>query len=199
MIRLFNRSTAAHKVRARAVEYASHGWPVAPLAVPQLGRCPCEKGDCHSPHLAGPATVDPVEAEEIWSTNWNIALVTSEFDIVELPAKYGAALHHKLLTTCPTAMAYRHRRWFFVMVAGSLDPDDIEAAEGKLHSGPDNWIPGPPFWSEDTGRVDWLVQPYLTHWKPYLRLDLVDLVFRRIRPRPLGRATAIDHIVEETR
>lgn len=185
----FKRSSDAHTTRMRAVEYASHGWPVAPLAVPHHGHCPCERGTCVSPHLADIDIVsegsqlgvtDTGDVARIWQRPWSIALVASEFDIVELPSNLGAPLNHKLLTTCPTATAPRGRRWYFVMETGSIDRELVTAAGGRLHSGPGAWVPASPTWTEDTGRVGWVVEPHMTRWQPYRRLDLIDMVFGRI-------------------
>lgn len=168
----------------RAVEYAAHEWPVARLAVPVDGHCPCGQGDHTSPHLVGDATVDPDEAQDLWSRGtWSIALVTSRFDVIDLPADFGAPLNHKLLTGCPTATAPRGRRWHFVMETGSIEPEIVTAARGSLHTGPAGWVPGSPTWTEETGRVGWLVEPHMTRWRPYQRMDLVDLVFGRTKSR----------------
>lgn len=165
----------------RAVEYAAHQWPVAPLAVPLNGHCPCERGTCVTPHLVGTATVDPEEAQLIWTQkSFSIALVTERFDIVELPPEVGAPLNHKLVTACPTATAPHGRRWHFVMEKGSIDRELVSAAGGRLHSGPDGWIPASPTWTEETGRVGWVVEPHITRWQPYRRMDLVDMVLGHI-------------------
>lgn len=171
-------------MRMRAVEYASHEWPVAPLAVPHGGHCPCERGDCSTPHLVGTATVDPARAHEVWSDGpWSVALVASRFDVVELPPDIGAPLNHKLVTTCPTATAPRGRRWYFVMETGSIAPELVSAARGRLYSGPEAWVPASPTWTEDTGRLGWVVSPHMTRWTPYRRMDLIDMVFGHLPVR----------------
>jgi hypothetical protein len=104
--------------------------------------------------------------------------VTEGFDVVELPAEYGALLHHQLKQTCPTAMAPLQRRWLFFLVPGSIPAAQVAAAGGVLHSGADGWVPAPGTRLETTGRIRWLVHPYLTGWRPYRRRDAVDQVFR---------------------
>lgn len=173
------RVPRARRLRRRAMEYAAHRWPVAALAVPRSGRCQCQLGDCVEPHLLdGTAIADPVAAGEAWADHgWGIALITSEFDVVDLPAAYGAPLNHRLLATCPTAVAPRTRRWHFVMEPGSVDADLITAAGGVLHSGPDDWVPASPTRTGATGRIGWVVQPLVAHWHPYRRTDAIDTLF----------------------
>lgn len=108
---------------------------------------------------------------------WGIALVTEGFDVMELPAEYGAVLNHRLKASCPTAMAPAKRRWLFFVVEGSVDREQVVGAGGVLHSGPKGWVPAPGTWMEETGRIRWLVHPYLTEWRPYQRRDPIDLIF----------------------
>lgn len=166
------------RIAERAAEYTAHGWPVAALAVPWGPQCPC---GCAStePHLASDTVTGPDEAARVWAPGhgWAIALVTSWFDVVDLPARYGAMLNQKLITTCPTATVRRGRRWHFVVEQGSFAAGMVEAAGGVLHSGPDDWIAASPTRTEATGRIGWVVHPLLTRWQPYKRGDLVDVVF----------------------
>lgn len=173
----------ARKLRERAIRYAEHGWPVAPLAVPRYGVCPCRRGDCVDPHPAGEVVRSAGWADAVWSEDpWEIALVTDHLDVVEVPPQFGAPLHHLLKTTCPTAMAPAQRRWLFFLVPGSMSPDLVAGAGGVLHRGAGDWVPAPGTNTESTGRVRWLVHPYLTHWLPYQRRDPVDLVLS-VTPR----------------
>jgi hypothetical protein len=175
------------KLRRRAVEYAAHGWPVVPLAVPRHGRCPCEKGTCATPHLAGPEVTDPEQADETWAgTGWSVALTTSRFDVIDIPARFGGPLHQQLLMSCPTATAPHGRRWHFVMETGSVPAEVIATAGGTLHTGPDDWIAASPTWTEDTGRVGWVVPPQMARWQPWQRRDVIDLVFGSIGTAPNG-------------
>lgn len=166
------------KIHEEAVRYAANGWPVAPLAVPLGGVCPCGEG-CLLPHLVGEVVRDGYRAAQIWPEHggWGIALVAEWVDVVELPAAYGALLGQLLKEACPTAMAPATRRWWFFVVQGSVDRDQVVAAGGALRSGGGDWVPAPGTWTEETGRVRWLVHPYLTEWRPYQRRDPIDLVF----------------------
>jgi hypothetical protein len=103
-------------------------------------------------------------------------LTTDLFDVVELPPEYGALLNHQLKTTCPTAMAPAHRTWWFFLAPGSIPAAQVAEAGGVLHSGAGDWVPAPGSWTEETGRIRWLVHPYLTLWRPYQRRDAVDQV-----------------------
>lgn len=109
---------------------------------------------------------------------WGIGLVTEGFDVVDLPAEYGALLNHQLKASCPTAMAPLHRRWWFFLVPGSISAAQVAAAGGVLHAGADDWVPAPGTRLETAGRIRWLVHPYLTGWRPYERRDAIDQVFR---------------------
>ncbi|ADB35788.1 hypothetical protein Kfla_6797 [Kribbella flavida DSM 17836] len=165
-------------LRERALRYAANGWPVAPLAVPRDGSCPCRLRDCVEPHLVGEAVTDPVQVAIVWDRQpWDLALPTSSFDVVDVPARFGALLNQLLKTTCPTAMAPAHRRWWFFLVPGSIPAAQVRAADGVLHSGPDDWVAAPGTNLEYDGRVRWLVHPGLTGWRPYQRRDAVDEVF----------------------
>ena len=165
------------KVRERAVRYAVNGWPVAPLAVQRHGICLCAR-DCADPHLVGEVVHEGSRADAVWQGGpWEIALVTERFDVVDLPPEYGALLNHQLKAICPTAMAPVRRRWWFFVVAGSIPGAQVRGAGGVLHSGAGDWVPAPETWLESTGRIRWLVHPYLTGWRPYQRRDPVDQVF----------------------
>ncbi|GAA1567068.1 hypothetical protein GCM10009789_20690 [Kribbella sancticallisti] len=167
----------ARKVREQAIRYAANGWPVAPLAMPGDGGCPCGNG-CVEPHLVGEVVRDGVQASVVWDrSGWGIALVTENYDVVDLPPEYGALLNQQLRTTCPTAMAPLRRRWWFFLVPGSIPAAQVARAGGVLHSGAGGWVPAPGTWTETTGCIRWLVHPYLTHWRPYQRRDAIDRVF----------------------
>lgn len=186
----------ARKLRERAIRYAEHGWPVAPLAVPRYGFCPCRQGDCVDPHLAGEVVRGAGQADAVWSEDpWDIALMTEYFDVVDVPPRFGAPLNHLLKTTCPTAMAPARRRWWFFLVPGSMSPATVAAADGVLHTGPTGWVPAPGTHTDTTGRIRWLTHPYLTHWHPYQRRDPIDQIFEPHQP-PLAAMPAplADHL-----
>ncbi|MEV8377853.1 hypothetical protein AB0P21_34260 [Kribbella sp. NPDC056861] len=166
------------KTHEEAVRYAANGWPVVPLAVPHRGGCPCGKA-CIEPHAAGEVVRDGTSADEVWTgpDSWGIGLVAEGFDVMQLPAQYGALLNHQLKAGCPTAMAPAKRQWWFFVVTGSVSREQVRRAGGVLRSGVADWVPAPGTWLEDTGRIRWLVQPYLTGWRPYQRKDPIDEVF----------------------
>jgi hypothetical protein len=174
----FNRRQR-RKLQAEAIRFAANGWPVVRLAMPSGGLCPCGNG-CLDPHPAGETIHHPFLVEAAWagSRGWGLGLVTEEFDVVELPAEYGALLNHRLKDTCPTAMAPLRRRWWFFLVPGSIPAAQVASVGGVLRSGPDEWVPAPGTRLETTGRIRWLVHPYLTGWRPYERRDPIDQVFR---------------------
>ncbi|MEU4396045.1 hypothetical protein [Kribbella sp. NPDC023855] len=171
------------KVFEDAVRYAANGWPVAPLAVPHHGICLCGKG-CVEPHLVGDVIRDGYQAAEVWSPpatgsavgGLGVALVAEWFDVLELPPEYGALVNHRLKASCPTAMAPAKRQWWFFVSQGSVPREQVEAAGGVLRSGVADWVPAPGTWLEDTGRIRWLVHPYLTEWQPYRPLDPISQI-----------------------
>jgi hypothetical protein len=181
----------ARKLREAAVEYATHGWPVAPLAVPGDHGCPCG-GGCDAMHLladhSGGITT-PADAERVWADGaWQVAIVTARFDVLDIPSRYGARIHGRLKTRCPTATARPGRRlgwviepgpvrWHLYLDVGSgVDPTKVRAGGGVLHSGPDDWIPAPPSRTPETGRVAWVVPPMQARWRPYRRADIFDVL-----------------------
>jgi hypothetical protein len=157
-------------LRERAIRYAVNGWPVAPLAVPQ------EAGV--DPHLTGDVVSTRSEAETVWGEHgWDVALIAQHFEVMELPPEYGALLNQQLKTSCPTAMAPAHRRWWFFLESGSIAADRIAAAGGVLHR---DWVPAPGTRWESTGLIRWLVHPYQTRWQPYRRQDPIDSVLGEV-------------------
>jgi hypothetical protein len=110
----------------------------------------------------------------VWRDHgWDIALIAARFEVMELPAEYGALLNHTLKARCPTAMLPAHRRWWFFLEPGSVDADRVTAADGVLHR---DWVPAPGTRLESTGRIRWLVHPYLTGWRPYRPYHPIDAV-----------------------
>ncbi|TDU90188.1 hypothetical protein EV138_3773 [Kribbella voronezhensis] len=150
---------------------------MAPLVVPRDGVCLCIRGDCVDPHLAGSVVRSVRQADAIWSEHpWDIALITDAYDVVDVPAQYGALLNQLLKATCPTAMAPARRHWWFFVVGGSVPAAKVAAAGGVLRSGPGEWVPAPGTSTEATGRIRWLVHPHVTKWRPYQRRDPIDVV-----------------------
>jgi len=174
----------ADRLQRLAIQYVEHGWPIARVAVPRNGRCACGLLDCIEPHLSlapSPVITTVAAAEAAFSSDrWAIGLLPQHFDVLELPARFGAPLHHQLKTQCPTALAPATRRWQFFVVPGSVPRTLIEAAGGELHSGSSDWIIAPGTYTEPTGRIRWLTPPYLTHWQPYHRRNPIGIVLRTV-------------------
>jgi hypothetical protein len=114
------------------------------------------------------------DVESAWAKYpWDIALVADHFEVFEAPAHIGAPLHKLLGQNCPTAFLPATRRWQFFLAAGSLSAARANSAGGDLYT---SWVPAPGTRTEATGTIRWLVPPYMTHWKPYVRRDAIDLV-----------------------
>lgn len=160
-----------------AAEYLARDWPVSRLAVRRNGRCQCG-GSCTEAHLVDDKPVrTAADAERDWG-EFEIAFVTHRFEVVDLPAYPGVALNGALTNRCPTAVARPGRRfdtilepgpvrWHFYLSPGAVDAEKVTHIGGRLHHGPDGWIPAPPSRTPTTGRVRWNVHPMQTHWRPY--------------------------------
>ncbi|MGC4939890.1 hypothetical protein [Kribbella sp. DT2] len=139
------------------------------MAVRRDGRCICPLRDCAEPHitLRPPVLISHGrDADRHWGTaGWAIALVTQPFDVLRLPASYGAHLHQVLGSDCPTAIARSTKMWQFFLKPGSVSHDDASAAGGEVIGGSSAWIAAPGTEGEDADRYRWLVPPNLTNWQ----------------------------------
>lgn len=169
-----------------AAEYLAHDWPVARLAVRRDGRCQCG-GSCSQPH---PLDEKPIrtadEAERDWG-EFEIAFLTGQFEVLDVPAYPGAALNSGLTSRCPTAVARPGRRfdtllepgpvrWHFYLSPGSVDVEKATHAGGILHHGPEGWIAAPPSRTPSTGRVRWNVHPLQTQWRTHSPTSMFDML-----------------------
>jgi hypothetical protein len=162
----WSKRRQSRRLRERAIRYAVNGWPVAPLAVPL--------DDHADPYLAGEVVSTGEAADAVWQEHpWDIALVARHFEVMELAPEYGAFLNHRLKSACPTAMAPAHRRWWFFLEPGSVNPDQLIATGGRLHRA---WVAAPGSRLPSTGRIRWLVHPHQTRWLPHRRRDPIDEV-----------------------
>jgi hypothetical protein len=147
----------------RAVEYVRHGWPIA--AVSQLR----EDGTAE---LAGPVTTRTANAAQLWGEfpSFGIALYCAElFAILELPARLGAPLHHRLAASCPTLhLPHQGNVWRFVVRPHpDLADPNLLGRHGRLYQGnvfvPIAPVPAASWWRR---RADWLIRPAETLWEP---------------------------------
>ncbi|WP_018793558.1 hypothetical protein [Salinispora arenicola] len=152
--------TSSRVTRALA-EYAAHGWPAQ-------------------------------------QRSWGVALQASQFDLVEIESPVGAIIHHRLLTRVPTATIRppwwsmllgpgdQQMRWLFVFAPDFLDADQVARDGGRLHRGPDAWVPAPPGHAPDGLTVGWVVPPAQARWRPYRPDGVFDslgwLLRSRVRP-----------------
>lgn len=167
-----------------AAEYLAHDWPIARLAASGNGRCQCG-GSCTQPHLLDEKPIRTAdEAEQDWG-EFEIAFTTHLFEVLDLPAYVGVALNSALTNRCPTAVARPGRRfdtllepgpvrWHFYLSPGSVDPEKVTSAGGRLHHGPDGWIAAAPSRTPTTGRVRWNVHPMQTQWRPRRPTSIFD-------------------------
>lgn len=166
-----------------AAEYLAHDWPVVRLAVPRNGRCQCGE-DCAEAHLLDDQSIRTAAQAEEWG-EFEIAIVTSRFEVLDLPAYPGVAVHGALANRCPTAVARPGRRfdtllepgpvrWHFYLSPGSVVVEKVTRVGGRLHYGPDAWIAAPPSRTPTTGRVRWNVHPMQTQWRTHRPTSTLD-------------------------
>lgn len=173
------------RVAGIAAEYLAHGWPITRLAAPRKGsRCQCG-GSCMEAHLVDGEPVTSVdEADQDWG-DYEIAVITRGFEVLDLPAYPGVALNGALTNRCPTAVARPGRRfdsllepgpvrWHFYLSPASVDAEKVDRVGGVLHHGPDGWIAAPPSRTPATGRVRWNVHPMQTQWRTYRPTGVFD-------------------------
>ncbi|MGH3973380.1 MAG: hypothetical protein ACRDS9_08640 [Pseudonocardiaceae bacterium] len=175
---------SSRRLASIAAEYVAHDWPVARLAVPRNGRCHCG-GRCAQPHLVDDEPVRTAdEAEGDWS-GYEIAFLTRQFEVLDLPAYPGVALNGALTNRCPTAVARPGRRfdtllepgpvrWHFYLTPGSVDAEKVASVGGTLHHGPDGWVAAPPSRTPTTGRLRWNVHPMQTQWRTHRPTSIFD-------------------------
>ncbi len=134
--------------------------------------------------LDGEPVTTVSEADQDWG-DYEIAFLTREFEVLDLPAYPGVALNGALMNRCPTAVARPGRRfdtllepgpvrWHFYLSSGSVDAKKVARLGGTLHHGADDWIAAPPSWTRSTGRVRWNVHPMQNQWRTHRHTSIVD-------------------------
>lgn len=172
----------ARRIRRDAIRFAANGWPISRLAVRHNGRCSCPLRSCIEPHLTlrPPVVITrPSDADRHWGDlGWAIALITQPFDVLRLPAAYGANLHQVLGPTCPTAIDRSTRRWQFFVMPGIVSCEEVVQRGGEIVSGPSGWIPAPGTEGEDVEAYRWLVPPQHVRWQPCGDVEAIEAVLR---------------------
>jgi hypothetical protein len=165
-----------------ALEYVDHGWPIAALATPENGECPCGR-ECEKPHLVSDTVYTHDRAHTVWFKNhpWDIALMCDDFDAVGLPTAAGAPLYHSLGTKCPTMTVFKGKWWVFIVRPGAFDLKEVLKAGGTIRNGPEHWAPAAPSLLDGLGRLYWVAHPRETVWTPYARIDSVDIALGTTR------------------
>lgn len=136
-------------VQQVAVQYATTGWPVVPVAINH------DAATIAARH----ASADPGRVAAWWNCRrWDIGLVTGiAFDVLQLPAHLGSPLHRTLHDSCPTAISPT-KTWMFVVTPdNALDPALADAG-AILHHGP--VLLAPPT-RTPAGRYSWIIPPHL--------------------------------------
>ncbi|MFI9383389.1 bifunctional DNA primase/polymerase [Kutzneria sp. NPDC052558] len=168
------RTDLGTRLRAAAVEYAAHGWPVVPVSFFDGRSYTCVQADCveetmHPVWRLWPdrASADPkVVAAWLGMLTLSVAVRTGVvFDVVSMPeaaaTRVQAALAERHTATPVAVWRERGRRLFWVEpglpwrpVLGRLDAR-VSAENG--------WVPVPPTPTRH-GPVQWAVEPAQTGW-----------------------------------
>lgn len=131
-------SDVHRRLRAAAVDYATTGWPILPVATPTADRLIC-----------GRCPPDPETAYEWWSDEepYGIACRTGEvFDVVEMPARLGElalpalSQHgHPAIVEVPLTGT-----WMFLVTPGARRITDLPGDSQVRLRGRGWWILLPP-------------------------------------------------------
>lgn len=174
------------ELRAEAIGFARHGWPVVPGSYPRgshwVGRSSSLRADMRY-HGAIPVHADwaqlagcgPERVAELWSRHpFSVLLATGMgIDTLDLPAELGRATAIGLrVTGSPVPIAATPTgRWLFPVIgAGALHFELAEHPDVLLHSR-GGWVPLPPSPCLP-GVVHWRTKPEMCGWQ-LPRLDEV--------------------------
>ncbi len=188
------------ELRAEAIGFAWHGWPVVPGTFPEgsewVGR-PGAPQDGPVPvhddwaRLAGS---DPAHTAALWSgPPFTLLLATGiTFDVLDVPAELGRGTAARLRTAgIPVPIAATPAgRWFFPVLAGGVPHPGLREDADVVLRGAGDWVPLPPS-PFVPGVVHWRVKPEVCGWQ-VPRLDDVQyatlVALRGSQRSPLGNA-----------
>lgn len=177
------------ELRAEAIGFACHGWPVVPGTYPSggswVGRdtarqpvAPNGSVPVH-PDYADRAGGGPEQVARLWAGHpFSVLLVTGlGIDALDLPVDIGrgTAIGLRVAGLPVPIAATPGGRWIFPVTRGGVLPRDLtEHPEVVLH-GAGSWVPLPPSPCLP-GVVHWRVKPGLCGWHLPRLHDVADAV-----------------------
>lgn len=176
------------ELRAEAIGFACHGWPVVPGTYPRgvdwigLERAPRAEARPHRsvpvhPDWAESAGSGPEEVAALWSGHpFSVLLATGMgIDALELPGDLGRATAIGLrVAGLPVPIAgIPSGRWLFpVLGGGDLHAELADRSDVTLHA-EGSWVPLPPSPCLP-GVVHWRVKPGVCGWELPRLADVTD-------------------------
>lgn len=167
------------ELRAEAINFADHGWPVVPGSYPHGDHpagIPCAQHTSASAHGFVPvhpnwkqlAGCGPERVAQLWSGHpFSVLLATGMgLDALDVPAELGraTAIGLRVADTLVPIAATPTGRWLFpVLSGGRLHPQLAAHPNIALHAH-GSWIPLPPSPCR-RGVVHWRVKPAIWDWK----------------------------------
>jgi bifunctional DNA primase/polymerase-like protein len=189
------------ELRAEAITFADHGWPVVPgsyprgdhwVSMPSPFRTSARQRGCVPvyPDWAQLAGCGPERVAELWSGHpFSVLLATGMgLDALDLPAELGraTAIGLRVVDVVVPIAATPTGRWLFPVLGGGVlhheladHPDVVLHARGS-------WVPLPPS-PYLPGVVHWRVKPGMCGWKLRTLHEVTDAVLAALHEvRPLA-------------
>lgn len=196
------RAVPGSELRAAALDYAAHGWPVIPGSFWQAGEWTgWADPPTHDAVAPAPVTVGGVSdasriAAEIsawWSgLPYSVLLATgTAVDAIEVPAAVGRRVRSVLQSmdvNAPIAVTPVGQWWFGMAAGEPLRPELASMAEVLLRSR-GSWVVAPPC-AYPEGEVQWRSTPEDCGWRLPDPYDVQYAVLEALLPRRLAAATA---------
>lgn len=188
------------ELRAEAIGFACHGWPVVPGTYPSgaswVGRDTARQSVVPNgpvpvhpdyPDLAG---CGPNEVARLWAGHpFSVLLVTGlGVDALDLPADVGrgTAIGLRVAGLPVPIAATPAGRWIFPVAGGGVLPRDLAAHPDVVLHGAGSWVPLPPSPCLP-GVVHWRVKPGLCGWRLPRLHDVADAVLAATgEPTPMA-------------
>jgi hypothetical protein len=189
------------ELRAEAIDFARHGWPVVPgryhrgahwVGMPSSPRIGMGQHDVMPVHSdwAQLAGCGPERVAELWSSHpFSVLLVTGMgLDALDLPAELGraTAIGMRVAGVPVPIAATPTGRWLFpVFGGGTLHRELADHPDIVLHA-QGSWVPLPPSPCLP-GVVHWRVKPAMCSWELPRLDEVTDAVLAALdEVRPLA-------------
>jgi Bifunctional DNA primase/polymerase, N-terminal len=192
------------ELRAEAIGFACHGWPVVPGSYPRGSSwvgMPLSLRDGVGQHGSVPVHPDwaqlagsgPERIAELWAGHpFSVLLATGMgINALDLPAELGRATAIGLrVAGVPVPIAATPTgRWLFPVLGGNALHPEVEDHPGVVFHAEGGWVPLPPSPCLP-GVVHWRVKPAVCNWELPRLDEVTDAVLAAIdgvRPMPIRR------------